>query len=250
MNGATPRPGWRAKLGFLVPPGTPTVEREMPLLAPAGVSLHYNRLIARGPVGTWETLQARAASHVEHLDLCVEMLASVGPAVIVLAHTATSYFLGRAAEAQLCERLARQTGIPFVTALGSVVAACTQLGVRRVAVGTAYDQALTDRGRDALGDYGLDVVHAQCLPDVRSIFDETEERVLGLVRAVNRAEADAVFISGVGLPTLSVVGRLEAELGKPVFSSATAMMWNALRLAGVHDPVRGYGRLLAESGRR
>jgi maleate cis-trans isomerase len=240
MSGAA----WRARLGFLVPPGTPTVEREMPLLAPPGVSLHFNRLIARGPVGTWETLQRRAASHVEHLDLCVEMLASVGPAVIVLAHTATSYFLGRAAEAQLCERLTRDSGIPFITALGSVVAACGALGVRRLAVGTAYDQALTDRGKMALEDHGLEVVRAQCLPDVRSIFDETEERVRDLVRAVDRPEADAVFISGVGLPTLAVVGRLEAELGKPVFSSATAMMWNALRLARIADPVIGYGRLL------
>lgn len=32
--------GWRARRGFLVPPGNPTVEPEMMQLAPPGVSLH------------------------------------------------------------------------------------------------------------------------------------------------------------------------------------------------------------------
>jgi maleate cis-trans isomerase len=40
--------GWRARLGFLVPPGNPTVETEMIELAPQGVSLHFHRMMARG----------------------------------------------------------------------------------------------------------------------------------------------------------------------------------------------------------
>jgi maleate cis-trans isomerase len=38
--------GWRARLGFLVPPGNPTVETEMIELAPQGVSLHFHRMMA------------------------------------------------------------------------------------------------------------------------------------------------------------------------------------------------------------
>jgi maleate isomerase len=38
---------------------------------------------------------------------------------------------------------------------------------------------------------------------------------------------------------------MERDLGKPAVSAAAAMMWNALRLAGVSDPVPGFGRLLA-----
>ena len=78
-------------------------------------------------------------------------------------------------------------------------------------------------------------------------FEETPRRVYGLVKGVNRPEADAVFISGVGLPTLSVLGAAEADLGKPVLSSACAMLWNALRVAGVGTPIPGYGRLLQDT---
>jgi len=56
--------------------------------------------------------------------------------------------------------------------------------------------------------------------------------------------ADAVFLSGTGMPTVTVLESLEQDLGKPVISSASAMMWHALRLAGVGQSVMGYGRLL------
>jgi maleate isomerase/arylmalonate decarboxylase len=39
---------------------------------------------------------------------------------------------------------------------------------------------------------------------------------------------------------------MEHDLGKPVVSAAAAMMWNALRFAGVNTPIAGFGRLLAE----
>jgi maleate isomerase len=238
--------GWRARLGFLIPPGTPTVEREMVELAPEGVSVHFARMVARGAVGTLQNLQQRAASQLEHIDETVELLASVEPDVIVLAHTATSYVLGKDGDAKLALRQKQLTGIPFISALGSAVAAFETLGVRRVAVGTPYDKALTLHGKAVLEEYGIEVVNAECLPDVKNIFEETPRRVYGLVKAANRPEADVVFISGVGLPTLLVLGPAEIDLGKPVLSSACAMMWNALRTAGIRTSVPGYGRLLED----
>lgn len=218
----------------------------MVALAPDGVSVHFSRMVARGPVGTLQNLQQRAASQLEHMDETVDLLASVEPDVIVLAHTATSYFLGRDGDAKLAQRQEQRTGIPFVSALGSAVAAFETLGVRRVSVGTPYDPALTLRGKTVLEEYGFEVVNAECLPDVKNIFEETPRRVYGLLKSANRPEADAVFVSGVGLPTMSVLAAAEADLGKPVLSSTCAMMWNALRTAGIGTAIPGYGRLLAD----
>lgn len=238
--------GWRARLGFLIPAANPTAEQEMVRLAPEGVSVHFARMVARGPVGTLENLQSRHASQMANLDDTVEMLAAVKPDVIVLAHTATSYLLGPDGEAELVRRMQAAHGIPFISALGSAVAAFGELGVRRIAIGTAYDEALTRTSKASFEARGLEVVNAVCLPNVTSIFEETEDRVYRLMRRADRPEAEGLFISGVGLPTLSVLGALEHDLGRPVLSSASAMMWNALRTAGISAPVAGHGRLLQD----
>jgi maleate cis-trans isomerase len=46
------------------------------------------------------------------------------------------------------------------------------------------------------------------------------------------------------MPTIEVLARLERDLRKPVISSASAMVWHALRTAGVKASVHGFGRLL------
>ncbi|HEU5196042.1 MAG TPA: hypothetical protein VFW70_14975, partial [Methylomirabilota bacterium] len=56
--------------------------------------------------------------------------------------------------------------------------------------------------------------------------------------------ADAVLISGTGLPTAGIVEHLERDLGKPVVTSQTATLWRALGLLGISERVGGYGRLL------
>lgn len=237
--------GWRARLGFLLPPGNTTVEPEMFELAPRGVTVHFARLIARGSNGSLEGLEDRITSQLEHIDEPVELLANARPKVIVLGHTASSYRLGREQEQALMRRLEAKTGIPFVTAFAGVVAALQSLGVRKVALGTPYTESITRQAKAMLEDYGFEVVRFDWLRDVKSIFDETPKRAYGLGRAVDTPDAQAVFLSGTGMPTLSVVGALERDLRKPVISSASAMMWKALQVAGITETIDGYGRLLA-----
>ena len=98
--------GWRGRLGFLVPPGNPTVETEMIAMAPEGVSLHFHRMAARGTPGSLEGQTERNRSMIESIDEAAALLAMVKPDVIVVAHTATSYHLGRG-EADLLGRLER-----------------------------------------------------------------------------------------------------------------------------------------------
>ena len=96
--------GWRARIGFLVPPGNPTVEPEMAELSPAGVSVHFTRMSASAPAGTHDGQEGRNRTQVASLDEAARLLAMTAPQVIVLAHTATSYTLGRKAKADLVRR--------------------------------------------------------------------------------------------------------------------------------------------------
>ena len=101
------------------------------------------------------------------------------------------------------------------------------------------------QGKQNLESHGIEVVNFNWLRNVRNIFEEPPNRAYRLGKEVDVPDAQAIFISGVGLPTVSIVGALEQDLGKPVISSSSAMMWNALRLAGVAPVVAGYGSLLA-----
>lgn len=236
--------GWRARLGFLVPPGNPTVEAEMIALAPEGVSVHFHRMVAHGTPGSLEGQSERNRSMVENIDHGIELLAMVKPDVIVVAHTATSYHLGRRGEADLLDRLERSTGRRVVTAFGSVVRALERLNIRKLALGTPYSAEVTLQGKTHLEARGFEVVKFDNLKGFDNIYDTTAEHAYALARAVDTDDAEAMFLSGTGMPTVAVLGALEQDLGKSVISSASAMMWHALRLAGVGQSIIGYGRLL------
>lgn len=233
------------RLGFLIPPGNPTTEPEVIRLAPPATTVHFTRMVAGGSPGSHEGQEERNRTQIEHMEECAALLALVKPAVIVMAHTATSYTLGKEGEAALVAKIERATGVPFVTAYASVLAAFAHLDVKRVALATPYARETTLRGKAHLEAHGLEVASWGHLEDVQNIYDETPERAYALARRVDVPEAQAVFLSGLGMPTLDVLARLERDLGKPVLSSCSAMVWNALRVAGVKASIAGYGRLLA-----
>jgi maleate isomerase len=236
--------GWRGRLGLLVPPGCPTIEGEIVGVLPRGVSAHFSRMVVEGPTGTLTGQDERNRSQLAHLDQTADLLAMVKPGVIAMAHTATSYTLGRAGESELVARMEARYGVPFLTAFGSVIAALRRLGVGRIALGAPYAEATTLQGRALLEEHGIEVVRHGRLEGVSNIYDETAERAYSLGRKVDAPEAEAVFISGVGLETMSVLEVLEQDLGKPVISSVAALTWASLRAVKVAEPIRGYGRLL------
>ena len=133
------------RIGFLVPPGNPTVEVEMIALAPPNVSVHFTRMVAHGAVGAQDGLLERTRTQIAHVAENAALLAMVRPKVIAMAHTAMSATLGAAGEADLVARMEREHGIPFITAFGSVLAALARLGATRVALGTPYDAGATAR---------------------------------------------------------------------------------------------------------
>ena len=59
----------------------------------------------------------------------------------------------------------------------------------------------------------------------------------------SHTEVETVFLSCTSLRLTDEVDDIESELGKPVTSSNHALIWHALRLAGVSEPIDGYGSL-------
>ena len=238
--------GWRARIGVLVPPGNPTVEPELYRMAPSGVSVHFARLDSSSSAsapGAHGGMEDRTQAYVDSLPAVAPVLGAVNPAIVALAFTAASYSNGFAREAALADRIASLTGSPALTAAQAILAALEHLGVKRLALGTPYPESISAMGRAYWEAAGLTVVGYARLIGVTNIYDESEERAYRLARQADVPDADAVLLSGTGLPTIGVLELLERDLGKPVVSSNQALLWRALRMAGVREPVPGFGRL-------
>ena len=239
--------GWRARIGVLVPPGNPTVEPELYRMAPSGVSVHFARLDSSSSAsapGAHGGMEDRTQAYVDSLPAVAPVLGAVNPAIVALAFTAASYSNGFAREAALADRIASLTVSPALTAAQAILAALEHLGVKRLALGTPYPESISAMGRAYWEAAGLTVVGYARLIGVTNIYDESEERAYRLARQADVPDADAVLLSGTGLPTIGVLELLERDLGKPVVSSNQALLWRALRMAGVREPVPGFGRLL------
>src|SRR2546427_652975 len=143
------------------------------------------------------------------------------------------------------ERIAELTGTRAFTAAQAILAALSRLRVRKLALGTPYPEAISALGKAYWEAAGFQIVGYRRLANVENIYDESEERAYRLAREADAPGADAVLLSGTGLPTVGVLEVLERDLGKPVISSNQASLWRALDLAGVRESISGFGRLLS-----
>src|SRR5207248_819605 len=109
---------------------------------------------------------------IDNIDGSIELLVMVNPDVVVLAHTATSYSLGREGEADLLARLERSTGKRVITAFGSVLRALERLNVRRLALGTPYSAETTLQGEAHPEAHGLEVVNCANLKERTNVYDQ------------------------------------------------------------------------------
>jgi maleate isomerase len=232
----------RAAIGFILIASERTIEREMQLLAPDGVGVHFTRV----PIANEVTVDSLSPIGDELTRAAATLLPDGVIDVITYACTSGSLILGE--ERVQRQILAAAPGVKASSLISGVVRALRALDIRRVALGTPYLEEINTLETQYLKERGFDV---RCHLGLQLRYDLDMSRVSlatikRLAHKVDSPDADAVFISCGALRSIHVIDELEEELGKPVVTSNQAMMWDVLGLAGIDDPIPGYGRLLRE----
>lgn len=239
--------GWRAKVGKLNPTViASTFVYEFYRVVPPGVMLLTRNLSVKD-VRNPADLDASVAL----MEEAVKELKRAGADLMLGAGIPVLLSGGAGGHDKILKLLADLSGLPAITTLSSAVDAFRRLQVNRLAIATAY-------GKPELGERLADFMRAQGFEVARLSTIETglasiEKPKLDfsfvyqygkkVFREADRAEA--LYFPSSAWPTVEYVEYLERDIGAPVVSSSSAAIWNSLRLLEVHEPIRGYGKLLS-----
>lgn len=234
---------WRGTVGCIKPTRRPGSLEELIRMLPEGIGvvplfLGINK-------GTTDEFKRAVEPFVPLLDELaeeeVDLMHPEGAPPFML--------LGFDGEADLIKKWEKRYNTPVFTSGSNHVAALRALKAKKI-VGATY---FTGEINDMFGNYftqaGFDVL---AMEGIDQPFDKigqlSSEQVYAHVKqvAMKHPDADAVYLLGSGWRVLPVIDILEQDLGIPVVHPVPARCWEIQKRLNVHQPVEGFGYLLAE----
>lgn len=216
------------RIGVIVPFDM-ALDREYWQLVPDDVSLHVTRLpIVELPYGPEH---ARCVADPDDLAAAARTLERIGPAVVAFGCTSASFVDGLAGEATVRAAIESVGIAEAVTPSGALVEELRLLGVRRVGLGTPYDEPLGRALADLLTEAGFEPVSLVNLAytDEEDVVAASDDVVLDLADRARAPDAEAVFLACTNLPTVPLLPRLRERLGVPVLTANQVLIDAALR---------------------
>jgi maleate isomerase len=235
---------WRAKLGFILMSTDLAAESDFFAMVPEGVAVHITRL-KTDDYTTTETL----SRHIETMaDAAARVQPDCKPDVISYSCTSGSIVIG---EDRIMAEIKR--GAPYaqpMTLVTGVVDALSELGAKKLVVGTPYLDEINQTEAEFLLAKGFEVLDIQGLNLETGIEFGcvTPAYWKEFASEIDRHDADAIFLSCGGIRALDVAGEIEKLVGKPVITSNQAQMWSCLRRAGIADEIEGFGQIFSRPG--
>jgi maleate cis-trans isomerase len=230
------------RFGLLTPSSNTIQEPEFSAALPSTISLHTGRVAYRN-ITPEEQMRC-----VLELESESRKLADAEVGVIVFAATAPTLAKGKGYDRELIKRMEDASGRPATTSATAFVDALTRLGVEKIAIGAPWSKTMDKPMVEFMKAHGFEVVHSEVVGFVSAIDlgRVGPESAYKLGRRTDRPEAEAIIMPGGNWPSMSVVERLEQELGKPVLANNAVSLWAGLRLLKSGDSIPGYGRLLRD----
>ena len=237
--------GSRAKIAFMLPSSCLIFEPEfVKLTAGLGDVIGIPaRLLLE------DTALGGIGSMNDGIELAARQLATTAPDVALYMCTTGSFMDGRDGDDEIKRTLGRIIpGAKITTTSEAVVDAMAAQGMKSVAMLTPYDEETTNREVAFLQSHGI-VCPEFRFRDIYENLDRGSvlpEESLRIASEFDVSAVDGIFLSCGNVRSVEILDELESRTGQPVVSSAQASIWKSIRLAGITEPVAGYGSLLRE----
>jgi maleate isomerase len=233
--------GHRARIGYTSPPlVTEVFAYDFYRLAPAGVTLALTSLaildrnkdeVDRSYEASMEAARAMASSGVD---------------LVVLGGVTINLSRGYANADRMLADLSSELGVNVTSSAAAQSKALAALDAKKLVIARPYRQM----GEFQLGEYAGRTVLGAVAGNTpfREVGGLKRSVALELGRQAMRAypDADTILFPSPHWPVVDAIEPLERELGVCVVSALQAIVWQALRLTGIHDRIEGFGRLLRE----
>lgn len=234
--------GWRARIGFICPSVTAeTFLHEFHLVAPPGVALvvinlgirHLGRDEIGGSLGMLKTVAAE--------------LDRTKVDIIVLGGSPPVTYGGFGFDKEIIRQIGEVTSIPATTSQTCAVDALRRLEVQNVVIGSPFAEDQNLLLKTFLEDSGFKIAGAKGL--ALPVSDIARMPLSASYRLAKETfllapDAEGVYLPCALMPTFANIAPLERDLGVPVVTSFQAMLWGVFTTLRIHEPIRGYGRLL------
>lgn len=176
------------------------------------------------------------------------------PDVVVWACTSASFLWGLDGMIQQAQGMSAAFGVPATSTSLAYIDAIQALNVKRVAIGSIYDEDVAKFFFDILERAGIKIEKVAYVPvegreefirrpDLRQERDPasrfatwTREDFFRIIDDCATSDAEAVLIPETGFRAAGIAHDLERYAQKPVLMANHVTVWSALRLAGKYVP--------------
>jgi maleate isomerase len=238
--------GTRARIGYCSPPVvTEVFVYEFYKMAPKDVTL----LLTTLEVGLEYTQQAFDGSFDRSME-AAKYMAGAGADVVVLGGNPVNQSRGIENLPGICAELADEIGTKVVASTLCQQEAMEKLGVRKVASAHASGAQHDERHRQQMENMGVESVGVASLEGYKLLGygKIPTDAAFDIARQLkeDHPEADCIHLASAHWPTAHAIDKIESDLGVSVMNSQQAIVWKALRTAGITEPIEGFGRLFRE----
>jgi len=232
--------GTRARFGLIIPSSNRMVELHAWRFSPPNVFPHVARLRMTGPYFM------ELKELLPKVEMAAGTLADAKCDPIVFHCTANSMANGLAGEKKIAAAIKNTSGSTAITTASATLDAFKVLNVSRIVLVSPYTRPSHEHELDFLKEAGFGIVGERNLSlsgsDAYCTYP-TKDWISEVTKMKN-GKADAYFISCANIRAIEGIEELESILERPVVTSNQLVIWKALRMAGINDPLPGLGKLL------